>query len=199
MSIAFTKLPGLDSARVLGVVEPVLLAHHVDGVELIWRTDRGGWVLELTIEQPGSTMPGSGITVDLCSEISRDLSAALDVAEIIPQRYNLEVGSPGVERALYLQDDFRRFAGQLVKIKVTEPLAVEGSLKEQRVLRGTLAGLDEQDQVQIVTDQGPLSIARGNISTASLVFDWNRAMQQSGREKRPTGGGSKPRTNKRSM
>lgn len=156
-------------------------------------------VLEITIEQPGSTVPGAGITVDLCSEISRDLSAALDVAEVIPQRYHLEVGSPGVERSLYSLDDCRRFTGQLCKVKVTEPLAVEGSLKEQRVVRGTLGGVNEQGQIELVTEQGPLTIEWGNISAASLVFDWNRAMQQSGRAKRPTGSGQKPRTKKRSM
>jgi len=67
----------------------------------VWRTDRSGWLLEVTVERPDSTIPGAGVTVDLCSEISRDLSAALDVADVIQQRYRLEVGSPGLERALY--------------------------------------------------------------------------------------------------
>lgn len=199
MAIAFTKLPGLDPSRILAIVEPVLSAHRVDGVELIWRTDRGGMVLELTIEMPGSKVPGAGITVDLCSEISRDLSAALDVADVISPRYNLEVGSPGVERALYSLEDARRFAGQLCKIKLKEPLAFEGSLKEQRVLRGTLFGVDEEERIQLDTDQGSVLIAWSNVSTARLVFDWNRAMQASGRGPRPTGSGQKNRTNKRSM
>ena len=98
MSIAFIKLPGLDSEKILAIVEPVLRAHRVEGVELVWRSDQHGWLLELTVERPEAKITGQGITVDLCSEISRDISAALDLAEVIGPHYRLEVGSPGVER-----------------------------------------------------------------------------------------------------
>ncbi len=94
MTIAHVKLPGLDGERVRAAVEPILAAHRVDGVELVFKTDRAGWVLELSIEKPGERLPGAGITVDLCSDISREVSAALDVADCIAQRYRLEVGSP---------------------------------------------------------------------------------------------------------
>src|SRR5258705_8564413 len=112
MTIAHVKLPGLDRERVLAAVTPILAAHRVDGVELIFKTDRGGWVLELNIERPGERLPGAGITVDLCGEISRELSAALDVADCIPHRYRLEGGSPGVKRALYRRADYQRVSGQ---------------------------------------------------------------------------------------
>ena len=82
---------------------------------------RGGRVLELTIERPG-TRARRRHHLDLCAEISRDLSAALDVADCIPQRYRLEVGSPGVERALYRARDYERFAGQAARLKLKEPL-----------------------------------------------------------------------------
>ncbi|HSC85706.1 MAG TPA: ribosome maturation factor RimP [Polyangiaceae bacterium] len=193
MPIAFTKLPGLDAARILAIVEPVLAAHHVHGVELIWRTDRSGMLLELSVEKPDSSEPGAGVTVDLCSEISRDLSAALDVAEVISQRYVLEVGSPGVERSLYGREDYVRFAGQLCKVKLVEPVSQEGSLRQQRVLRGTLRGIDEQDNVSLDSEQGPVVTPLGNISAANLVFDWNRAMQSGGRKKSAGENGKKAR------
>lgn len=198
MTIAFLKLPGLDSERVLAVVEPVLKAHRVDGVELVWRTDRGGMVLELTVEKPGSKQPGAGVTIDLCTELSRDLSAALDVADVISARYRLEVGSPGVERALYSEADYVRFAGQLCKIKLHAPLTQEGPLRSQKVLKGTLFGVNEEKQVQLETELGSLVIEQDNISSARLVFDWNQAMQKSGRAQRPAGNSQKTRTNKRS-
>lgn len=198
MTIAFLKLPGLDSERVLAVVEPVLKAHRVDGVELVWRTDRGGMVLELTVEKPGSKQPGAGVTIDLCTELSRDLSAALDVADVISARYRLEVGSPGVERALYSEADYVRFAGQLCKIKLHAPLTQEGPLHSQKVLKGTLFGVNEEKQVQLETELGSLVIEQDNISSARLVFDWNQAMQKSGRAQRPAGNSQKTRTNKRS-
>ena len=106
MSFAHQKLHGIDAERLTAVLDPVLRAHGVEGVELVWRTDQGGWLLELTIERPDTRIPGAGITIELCSEISRDLSAALDVADVIPQRYRLQVGSPGIERALYRKQDY---------------------------------------------------------------------------------------------
>lgn len=169
MNVAHEHLQGLDRDRLVAVVEPVLRAHNVEGVELLWRTDRAGWVLELTIERPGSTLPGAGITVDLCSDISRDLSAALDVADVITARYSLLVGSPGLERALYRLDDYRRFAGQKAKLRLRE--TVEG----QRVISGVLSGLDDDGQAIVVqTDRGTLNLGFSEIESAHLVFDWKK-------------------------
>jgi ribosome maturation factor RimP len=179
MPIAHTKLEGLDRVRVVAAIEPVLAAHAVDGVELIWRTDRGERVLELTLERTDSRVPGAGITIDLCSEIARDLSAALDVADVIHSHYRLEVGSPGLERALYSPTDFTRFAGQLARLKLNEPL--DG----QHVLRGTLHGLDDAGRVLIETERGLLTLDHSTIQSARLVFDWR------------SGGSTKPRTSGR--
>ncbi|HEY3235801.1 MAG TPA: ribosome maturation factor RimP [Polyangiaceae bacterium] len=165
-AIAHEKLHGLDRDRLLAVVEPILVAHNVQGVELVWRTDRGQWVLELTVERPNSRQPGEGMTLDLCSEISRDLSAALDVANLIPKSYRLEVGSPGLERALYTSDDYQRFAGQSARLKLVLPL------DDEMVLRGTLHGLSESGQVLLETERGVLSVEVASIEHARLTFDW---------------------------
>lgn len=165
MHVAHEKLAGLDRDRVIAAVGPVLTAHGVDAVELVWRTDRNGWVLELTVERPGSRIPGEGITLDLCSEISRDLSRALDVADVIPHRYRLEVGSPGVERALYDVDDFSRFSGRPARLKLREPVA------GQRVVYGTLQGLDEVGSVLVQLPTSELArLDREAIESARLVF-----------------------------
>jgi len=167
MTIAHQKLPGLDRERVLAAVEPILAAHRVDGVELVFKTDRGGWVLELTIEKPQERLPGAGITVDLCGEISRELSAALDVADCIPHRYRLEVGSPGVERALYSEGDYERFAGQPAKLKLKKPR------NSEYVLIGTLNGLSPEKRVVIATERGELvELSLDEIDNGHLVFDW---------------------------
>jgi ribosome maturation factor RimP len=168
MNVAHEQLHGLDRERLLAVVEPVLRAHRVEGVELLWRTDRSGWVLELTIERPDSQAPGAGISIELCSQISRDLSQALDVADIIEQRYSLQVGSPGLDRALYSLSDYKRFAGQQAKLKLREPY--EG----QHVIRGFLRGLDDDGlRLVIETNRGLLSFQLDEIDSARLVFDWN--------------------------
>ena len=175
MTIAHVKLPGLDRERLLAAVEPILAAHRVDGVELVFKTDSGGWVLILTIEKPGERVPGAGITIDLCGEISRELSAALDVADCIPQRYRLEVGSPGVERALYSLGDYERFASQPVKLKLKQPR------NSEYTLLGTLHGVSPEQRVQIQTDRGELvELSFDEIDNGHLVFDWKSGSPRSG-------------------
>lgn len=182
MSFSLVKLPGLDEQRLLALISPVLAAHHVAGVELIWRTDQGGMVLEVTIERPTARTPGEGVTVDLCSDVSRDLSTALDVDDLIGARYRLEVGSPGLERALYGHGDYERFRGKLAKFKLNAPLASEGPWKGQRVVRGTIFGVAEAG-VEVEVAGGTVLVPEALIASARLVFDWNASRGQ-----KPSGG-----------
>jgi len=186
MPFAFEKLKGLQRDQVVAAVEPVLAAHRVVGVEFIWRTDNRGWVLYLTVERPDSRRPGEGVTLDDCSELSRDLSMALDVADVIPLAYRLEVGTPGLERQLYNSEEYRRFSGHGAKMKLKEPLLGEWSL------RGTLQGLDEEGRVLIDTDRGLLTVSVENIDKCNLVLDFGGAQHP----KRPTHkrGGKGPKT-----
>ena len=166
MNVAHEKLHGLDRERVLAAVTPVLSAHQVDAVEVVWRTDRGGWVLEITLERPGSRIPGEGITLELCSDISRELSAALDVGDVIPGHYRLEVGSPGVERALYGAGDYARFAGQVARLKLKE--AHDG----QHVLFGVLQGVEEDGRIALQLERGErIELSHDVIESARLVFE----------------------------
>jgi ribosome maturation factor RimP len=177
VNVAHEKLAGLDRERVLAAVTPVLAAHGLDAVEIVWRTDRGGWLLEVTVERPGTRLPGEGITVELCSEVSRDLSTALDVADCIAHRYRLEVGSPGLERALYSLEDYRRFAGQFARLKLSEPHA------GQYVVYGILQGVDAEGGVAVQAENGEiLSLAPGRIGEARLAF------RMEGRGPRPGSG-----------
>jgi ribosome maturation factor RimP len=187
MEFAHENLPGLDRDRIVAAVVPVLRAHRVEGVELVWRTDRGARVLELTLERAGSRIPGEGITLDLCSEVSRDLSAALDVADAIPGSYRLQVGSPGLDRALYGAADYARFAGQSARLKLRD------SLDGSRVYRGTLHGLDEDGRVLLETESGEVGIDVAAIHSARLVFDW----KTSGAERAGGAAGSSRRAARR--
>ena len=190
MQFAHEKLEGLDRERVLSAIAPVLRAHGVEGVELVWHPDRRGWVLQVTVERAGSTEPGAGVTLDLCAEISRDLSTALDVADAIPGRYHLEVGSPGLERALYGVGDYERFSGKLAKLKLREPLG------GQHTLRGTLRGLDETGAVLVETDSGLVSVPPGHLGTGQLIFDWRASGRGNGATKGRRRGGHKKASNR---
>jgi ribosome maturation factor RimP len=167
MSIAHIKVPGLDEARLVALIEPVLVAHGVVGVELVWKTDNGGWVLVVNIERPDAKLPGEGITVDLCSEISRALSEVLDVDDLLTHAYHLEVGSPGIERYLYLLEDYRRFAGYSIKAKLKNPVM------DLRSFRGKLTGVNELGQVLFEAEGKELVVAFEEIQTCRLVYDWD--------------------------
>ena len=118
------------------------------------------------IERPEARVAGGGISVDLCAEISRDLSAALDVADPVPHAYSLEVSSPGIERPLRGAKDYERFAGQPAKIVMSKPLS-DGQL----ALRGKLLGV-RGDQVLIDQGSGPVQAPLESIKSAHLVFEF---------------------------
>lgn len=185
MRIAHEKLAGLPRERILDALSPVLTAHGVDCVELVWRSDRGERLLEVTVERPGSTEPGAGVTLELCTDISRDLSAALDVADCIEGRYRLEVGSPGVERNLYGAADFQRFTGHTARLKLKQPVA------GQYVLVGTLEGVDDAERVVLNVRGESVGIGLGDVDAARLVFEWSKGEQRGGRNKKiPRASGS---------
>jgi ribosome maturation factor RimP len=95
-------------------------------VEVQFRRESGGWILRLFIDRDG------GVNLDDCASVSRQVSAYLEVEDLIGHAYNLEVSSPGLERPLKKKEDFIRFAGRKARIKVKEP--VNG----QRVFYGLL-------------------------------------------------------------
>lgn len=177
---AFEKLPGLPRDRIVEAIAPVLRAHGLAGVELVWRTDGQGRVLQVTIESAEGSEPGGGVTLDVCSKVSRDLSTALDVLELIDGKYRLEVGSPGLERRLYTLADYRRFSGRLAKLKLAS--AVEG----QYVLLGKLNGVDAEDRVLIIVDGVEGGVEHANkhgvqhavkldeVRSGQLAIDWQQ-------------------------
>jgi ribosome maturation factor RimP len=168
---AFEKLPGLPRDRIVEAIAPVLRSHGLVGVELVWRTDGQGRVLQVTIESPRSpedAEPGAGVTLEVCSKFSRDLSTALDVLELIDGKYRLEVGSPGLERHLYTLADYRRFSGRLAKLKLAS--AVGG----QYVVLGKLGGVDADDRVLIVVDEVEQAVKLDEVRSGQLAIDWQQ-------------------------
>ena len=187
MRIAHEKLAGLDRDKIVAALEPVLSVHGVDCVELVWKTDRGEAVLEVTVERPETRDPGEGVTLDLCTEVSRDFSAALDAADCIERSYRLEVGSPGVERALYDLHDYERFAGHGAKLKLKQPLHGE------YVVTGTVEGVKDGKIAILVRGKRSL-VELGDVDKARLIFAWKRDKPTGGHA--PWGGTKKTREQK---
>jgi ribosome maturation factor RimP len=120
----------------------------------------------------------AAVNLELCAGVSRDLSPALDVANLIPHHYHLEVGSPGVERPLRGEQDFARFAGHKAKMKLREPLdgaraaAPDGQPGAgQRVLIGTLEGVAE-GVVRVQESGRTREVPLPNVEWARLVFEF---------------------------
>ncbi len=140
-----------------GFAEPLLTDMAMELVEIQFRREGHGWVLRLFIDREG------GVTIDDCAAVSREISAYLEVEDLIDHAYHLEISSPGLERPLRKREDFARFAGRLARIKLREPLA------GQRVLVGTLHGM-EGEAVLLALDGETVRIDMENISKARLTL-----------------------------
>jgi ribosome maturation factor RimP len=173
---ARTNPNSLDRTRVDPVIDPVVHAHGAEVVDLEFKSEAGGWVLRLFVEKLGSAEKNAdtrdaAVDLELCSNIARDLSPALDVADIIPHRYHLEISSPGVERPLRKERDFVRFTGQKAKLKLHT--AVSGS-RGEKVVVGILQGV-EAGKVKLSEGQRHHAIPIDEIATARLVFEFGPA------------------------
>lgn len=106
---------------------------------------------------------GRAMLVDDCAEVSRAVSALLDVADPIPAAYTLEVSSPGIDRPLVRLADYDRFAGCEARIELSR--LIDGRRRLQGRLRGTVG-----DQVRIDAGGKERLLAFADIARAKLVL-----------------------------
>ena len=100
----------------------------------------GTFVLRVVLDKPGpSATAEDSVSLEHCAKVSEELSAVLDVEDVVPDAYTLEVSSPGLYRPLRTRDDFQRFAGRLAKIVTAEPIA------RQTAFAGHLRGVEGDD------------------------------------------------------
>ena len=154
--------------RIRAIAERVAGSYGLEIFDVQFRRESSGWMLRVFLDLPydeNTAVAPSGlddsVTIEDCANVSRDVSAILDVEETIDHRFTLEVSSPGLDRPLRAPRDFRRFAGRLAKIVVAEPV------DNQKHFAGRLLGPAEsvQDAVVIETTPGkrhviPLSLIR---------------------------------------
>ena len=121
--------------------------------------------LRLVIDTPG------GVTVDQCASVSREASALLDVEDPFQGRYTLEVTSPGLERKLYSETDYHRFAGRAVKIRMRP------SYREHRVVLGELLGLVD-GTVRVRAGGEVVELPLAEVFETRLQVDWDEIMSE---------------------
>src|SRR5882672_231775 len=124
-------------AQVRSLAGRVAGTYGLDIFDVQYRREAGGMVVRVQIDRPGPTARAEeSVSVEDCARVSRDLSAVLDVEDVVPTAYVLEVSSPGLDRPLRHADDYRRFSGRRAKLVMRE--AIDG----QKFFRGRLAGID---------------------------------------------------------
>ena len=104
------------AAHLEGLLRDVV---ELDGVELVYveyRPEGSPSVLRIYIDKPG------GVGLQDCERVSKQASALLDAENLILRRYVLEVSSPGIERPLFREADYRRFVGKEIRLITTETI-----------------------------------------------------------------------------
>ncbi len=141
------------------IAEPVVTAEGMDLVEAEYGNEGGGLTLRLYIDKEG------GVTLDDCSNISGQVGQLIELNDLMLHPYTLEVSSPGLNRPLKKEEDFVKYEGKLVRLKVRNP--VDG----RRNFRGRLLGY-EQGTVTIDVGDEIVSLPFNEIRKANLVHEF---------------------------
>jgi ribosome maturation factor RimP len=150
----------LRSVKLTHLLQPLVEALGYEFVGLDFGNDPKNPALVVYIDQD------SGIAVEDCENVSREVAALLDVEDPIPGRYNLEVSSPGLDRPLFTAEQYQQFVGEMVRISLFAP--EEG----RRKFKGTILGV-EDGQVKLKLDGSEVSLEMSNIAKARLVPDYD--------------------------
>ena len=159
--------------RVRGIAGRVAGSYGLEIFGVQYRREGPGMVLRVQLDRPWPGRPGAeeGVSVEDCARVSRDLSAVLDVEDVVPSAYTLEVSSPGLDRPLRQADDYRRFAGRRAKVVMRE--AIDG----QMFFKGRLDGVENEEHggavVLIAGDDGRRHrVPIGVITRANLEVEF---------------------------
>lgn len=126
-----TALPG----RVEEEIEKIVSSEGLELVHVEYRKQGRGWLLRIDIDKEG------GVMLADCELVSHQVSAFLDVEDVVPAEYELQVSSPGLDRKFYKESDYQKFIGRLVRVRTSTAI---------RGLHVIVGRLEEFDGKQIV-------------------------------------------------
>jgi len=157
---------GVGWERIRRLIQDVVEGQGYELVDAELKGDGKNSILRIFIDKP------AGISHHDCELISEQVGTVLDVEDLIPSSYTLEVSSPGLERKLVKEGDFTRFNGKLARIQTRIPL------NQQKVFRGRLQGL-QSGKVRLESLNGDvMEIPLDVIQEARLEFDWAAERQR---------------------
>lgn len=133
------------------LVEPIVDDLNYELVDVEFVKEGANWYLRIYIDKPG------GIGIDDCQAVSERISDILDKKDPIEQSYYLEVSSPGLERPLKTERDFIKYKGELVELKVFQP--IDG----KKLFEGELVGLVD-DKIVINQDGNTIEFEKNKVA-----------------------------------
>ena len=149
--------------KIRQLIEPVIESEGLEIIDLECLKMKFRWLVRIFIDKEG------GVTIDDCSEISKQVGDILDVYDVLPGSYTLEVSSPGLDRPLSRDKDFIKYRGSIVRIKTAEK--IDGVKNFHGKLNGYL---DENGaKILIVDVSGKIyRIPRDMVVKAHLVYEF---------------------------
>ena len=159
-------MDALDQIR--AIAERVATANGLELFDLQLTRESQGWVVRVTIDRPGpAATPEDSVGIEDCATVSRELSTILDVDDPLDREYTLEVTSPGLDRPLRHDADFRRFAGR------TASIVLEAPLNGQTFYSGRIEAVEDGHVVLLVGKRNRAHrIPLGGIKRARLEVDF---------------------------
>ena len=141
------------------IVLSILKEEGMELVDIEYKMGRGRDILRLYIDKPG------GVKMDDCERVSKKIDPILERSDIIRGHYLLEVSSPGLNRPLKKEEDFKRFKGRLIKVKTFSPI------DNQKTFMGTLKDYKEERVVLETKEDKIIEIPVKNIAKANLEIE----------------------------
>ncbi|MFC1856176.1 ribosome maturation factor RimP [Thermodesulfobacteriota bacterium] len=145
--------------KIIEFIEPFLSNEGYELVDAEMKNEQMGWTLRVYIDKE------DGVNVDDCANISREMGNLLEVEDIIPHKYHLEISSPGLNRPLRKREHFLKVVGERVKVKAKLP--VEGG----RNFKATLAEVTDST-IKLDYDQKSIEVSLDNIEKANLIYNF---------------------------
>jgi ribosome maturation factor RimP len=125
--------------HIRAIAERVARSHGLEVWDIVSRRETTGQVVRVFIDRPGpAATPEESVSIEDCEQVSREIGTILDVEDPLPFAYTLEVSSPGLDRPLRGEQDYRRFAGRLAKIVVRQ------AIDNQTAFEGRLRGIEDR-------------------------------------------------------
>ncbi|RJQ13320.1 MAG: ribosome maturation factor RimP [Nitrospiraceae bacterium] len=145
--------------KITGLIEPVISTLGADLEDVEFNKMGGKGLLRVFVDKP------EGVTIDDCERVSREIETALDVEDLIPFPYVLEVSSPGLDRPLKGPKDFKRFTGKTIRVTTSSPIEL------QTFFIGKIAVADDDGIVLFLPKDRRVIIPYENISKARLEVE----------------------------